>query len=120
MKHYVLSFLTCIVIAVLSLFPVNELHLENLTLGDKWAHALMYGGLTAVMIFDRNFKRPNFSLPLWLVAFPVLYGGIMELLQAYCTNGNRSGDWLDLIADTLGSILVYAITWLVVLLLKNK
>lgn len=120
MKHYVLTILTCVVIAVLSLSPVKELHLENMTLGDKWAHALMYGGLTAVMIFDKNFKRPVFSLPLWFVIFPVFYGGLMEVLQAYCTNGNRSGDWLDFVANTLGSVLVYALTWLAVLLLKNK
>lgn len=123
MKNYLLTILTCIVIAVLSLFPVKELHLENMSLSDKWAHFIMYGGLTAVVLFDKNFqnlKNRMISLPLWTVGFPILYGGIMELLQAYCTNGNRSGDWLDFIANSLGALIVYAIVWLLTLLVVNK
>lgn len=123
MKNYLLTIITCIVIAVLSLFPVKELHLENMSLSDKWAHFIMYGGLTAVVLFDKNFqnlKNRMISLPLWTVGFPILYGGIMELLQAYCTNGNRSGDWLDFIANSLGALIVYAIAWLLTLLVVNK
>jgi len=112
-----------LVIAVLSLFPVKELHLENMTLSDKWAHFIMYGGLTAVVLFDKNFtllKQGRVSFPLWTVGFPILYGGLMELLQAYCTNGNCSGDWLDFIANSLGAIIVYALAWLITLLIVNK
>ena len=28
-------------------------------------------------------------------------GGVIELVQAYCTT-NRSGEWLDFLADSLG------------------
>lgn len=103
--------------------PVNELHLENMELSDKWAHTLMYAGLTAVMLFDTNYeklKQGMVTLPLWLVIIPIAYGGLMELLQAYCTNGNRSGDWLDFIANSIGSILVYALAWLAVLIKIRK
>lgn len=123
MKQYIFTILTAIVIAVLSLMPVNELHLENMELSDKWAHTLMYAGLTAVMLFDTNYeklKQGMVSLPLWLVIIPIAYGGIMELLQAYCTNGNRSGDWLDFIANSIGTILVYALAWLAVLIKIRK
>lgn len=123
MKQYIFTILTAIVIAVLSLMPVNELHLETMELSDKWAHTLMYAGLTAVMLFDTNYeklKQGMVSLPLWLVIIPIAYGGIMELLQAYCTNGNRSGDWLDFIANSIGTILVYAIAWLAVLIKIRK
>lgn len=123
MKQYILTILTCVVIAVLSLFPIEELHLEHMTLSDKWAHFIMYGGLTAVMLFDMNYvkiKQGRVSLPLWLIIFPIAYGGIMEILQEYCTNGNRSGDWLDFLADSIGSVLVYALAWLTVLILWRK
>lgn len=123
MKNYILTTLTCVVIAVLSLFPINELHLENMNLSDKWAHFLMYGGLTAVILFDKNYtniKQGKVSLPLWIVGFPILYGGIMEILQEYCTNGNRSGDWLDFIANSIGSVLIYALAWLIVLLMVKR
>lgn len=122
MRNYIFTILTCIVIAVLSLFPVKELHLENMSLSDKTAHFIMYGGLTVVVLFDKNFqnlKNRMVSLPLWTVGFPILYGGLMELLQAYCTNGNRSGDWLDFIANSLGALIVYALAWLAVLLIVN-
>lgn len=123
MKQYIFTVLTCVVIAVLSLMPVQELHLENMELSDKWAHTLMYAGLTAVMLFDTNYeklKQGMVSLPLWLVIIPIAYGGLMEILQAYCTNGNRSGDWLDFIANSIGSVLVYALAWLAVLIKIRK
>ena len=32
-------------------------------------------------------------------------GGIIEIVQATCTGGNRSGDVLDWVADTIGVML---------------
>jgi hypothetical protein len=29
-------------------------------------------------------------------------GGLVELAQAYCTGGRRSGEWLDFLANSLG------------------
>ena len=36
----------------------------------------------------------------WLC--PILMSGLIELLQAYCTGGRRSGDWIDLAANATG------------------
>lgn len=36
-------------------------------------------------------------------------GGLIELLQAYCTGGRRSGEWLDLLADVVGAVLAMII-----------
>ena len=36
------------------------------------------------------------------IAAPIVASGIIELLQEYCTGGCRSGDWLDLAANSLG------------------
>jgi len=36
---------------------------------------------------------------------PVAMGGMVELAQAYCTAGHRSGDWLDFLANSLGVVL---------------
>ena len=117
MKTYLLTILCACVIAILSLMPVPELHLENMQLSDKWAHSLMYGGLTAAMLFDLNFTRLKnklkLSIPPIVCVFPIVYGGVMELLQAYCTNGNRSGDWLDFLANTLGTAFVFVLAVLV-------
>ena len=32
-------------------------------------------------------------------------GGMVELAQAYCTAGHRSGDWFDFLANSLGVVL---------------
>ena len=36
---------------------------------------------------------------------PLLMGGLIELAQATCTGGNRSGDWLDFAANSIGVVL---------------
>ena len=43
-------------------------------------------------------------------------GGLIELAQAYCTGGNRSGDWMDWIANSIGVMIGTAIGSLVVYL----
>ncbi len=34
---------------------------------------------------------------------PMAMGGVIELLQAYCTGGRRSGEWLDAAANCVGA-----------------
>ena len=53
---------------------------------------------------------------------PTLNGskGGIELLQAYCTNGNRSGEWLDFIADIIGCTIALAIGTLLVRFLSKQ
>jgi VanZ family protein len=42
----------------------------------------------------------------WLA--PLLMSGLLELLQANCTQ-NRNGEWLDFIANSIGCTLALAI-----------
>ena len=46
----------------------------------------------------------NHGWRLFLFAFlaPIAMGGLVELAQAYCTGGRRSGEWLDFLANSLG------------------
>ena len=32
-------------------------------------------------------------------------GGLIEIVQATCTGGNRSGEWMDFLADGIGVVL---------------
>lgn len=72
---------------------------------DKAAHFCMYGGLVSVLFFDLS--RVSRVLPgcvklfvfTWL--FPVLFGGIMELLQGYLTT-TRSAEWSDFLMNSAG------------------
>jgi len=136
MKKYPYTILITLVILILSLMPVPEMPLSQVRFIDKWTHILMYFGLTSAFWLDycrlnglRLFqKRALFFAPrglqvqqldsktsiTWALVYPILLGGLMELMQAYCTNGMRSGDWIDWIADAVGSIVGYGFCALLV------
>ena len=44
---------------------------------------------------------------MFLLAFlaPIVMSGLIELAQAHLTGGNRSGDWLDFLANSIGVVL---------------
>lgn len=42
---------------------------------------------------------------LWAFLAPVAMGGLVELAQAYCTGGRRSGEWFDFVANSVGVVL---------------
>lgn len=102
---YPLSCLTIMIIWILCLAPIPENPLSHVSLIDKWTHLVMYGGLCAVIWAEylRTHNRVNWK-KIWLLALlaPTLMGGLVEIIQATCTNGARSGEWLDFLADVVG------------------
>ena len=88
--------------------PVPETPLNNLTLFDKWVHISMYAVLCLVMWAEylRHHEKLN-KTRLFIGVFlaPLLMGGLIELAQANCTGGNRSGDWLDFAANSIGVVM---------------
>ena len=107
--RYPLSAALIVAIWVMCLTPwIPETPLNDVSLIDKWTHLVMYGTLTAVIWWEhlRQHPQPE-SRRLLLLAFlaPVAMGGMVELAQAYCTAGHRSGDWLDFLANSLGVVL---------------
>lgn len=119
---YPLSLLLTVIIWVLCFINVPETPLENITLMDKWTHIAMYLVLGIVIFWESNRKRKR-AMPsvqemkkakvvLWTFVLPALMGGLIEILQANCTGGRRSGDWLDFAADSIGAALALAICML--------
>lgn len=110
--HYPLSVLCIALIGVLSLTPFfPETPLDDVAFIDKWTHLVMYGGTCSVIWWEylRSHRRiDRLRLLLWAVAGMVMLGGLMELMQAYCTT-TRSGEWLDFWADSLGVLVGTAI-----------
>lgn len=108
-RHIIMAypFATCLILViwVVCLMPVPETPLNNLTLFDKWVHISMYAVLCLVMWAEylRQHEKLN-KTRLFIGAFlaPLLMGGLVELAQATCTGGNRSGDWLDFAANSIG------------------
>ena len=103
-RTYPLSIITIIVIWYLSFFTPPQTELNNVPFIDKIVHICMYGGLTMVIWFE-YLRLHKFIVWKKLITggiiLPIFMSGCIELLQAACTD-NRSGDWLDFLANSLG------------------
>ena len=111
-RKYPLSLLCILLIWVLSLTPfLPETPFDDVQFIDKWTHLVMYGGTCSVIWFEylRHHKVIEWQKVLLLAVLGmILLGGLMELLQAYCTT-TRSGEWFDFWADSLGVLLGNAV-----------
>ena len=114
LKRYPLSTTLIVVIWVLCLIPtVPETPLSSFSLIDKWTHLVMYGTLVAVIWWEYLRRHRTNSIGslnakrlfLWAFLAPVAMGGLVELAQAYCTAGRRSGEWFDFVANSVGVVL---------------
>lgn len=127
LKNYPLSAILIALIWILCLIDVPETPLSNLSLIDKWTHIAMYAGTCSVMWIEflRSRKKETSNTPATGKAFaclflaPVLMSGLLEILQATCTGGHRSGEWLDFLANTVGCTLPF-IVGIIYLLRKKK
>ena len=121
--EYIFAAIVAVAIFVLSVIPVPEdTSLSDIPLIDKWAHMLMYAGLSFAMWVDHVviIKRPlTPSFLLLMFIAPTLLGGLLELVQAYCTT-HRSGDWLDFAADAIGSFVMTLLCIFINKLWKEK
>lgn len=115
-QTYILSLLTAAFILYISVIHISSNPLPQVKSLDKIVHILMYLGLTTTMGIEylrgQSHSKPTrlkLLLP-WMIA--VVYGGVIELLQAYCTT-NRSGDWYDWMGNTLGATLSLIGLWLI-------
>ncbi|MBR3454526.1 MAG: VanZ family protein [Bacteroidaceae bacterium] len=118
LNAYKTSSLAYVLIFIASMVPVPDYEpLRRFDLADKWAHIVMYGVLSLCVWWDiyhvrrtldfdyKDLKRTTF--------YPIIFGGIMEIVQRYCTFGVRNGDWLDFIANTIGVALGFIIGFFV-------
>lgn len=104
---YPASCLCIAIIWVLCFCTPPHTPLDNVPLMDKWTHILMYAGTCSVIWVEHlRYRKRNIRLSfpiIWAWLAPILMSGAIELLQAYCTGGRRSGDWLDFLANAIGA-----------------
>ena len=78
---------------------------------DKVAHILMYAGFAYACLwgYRKQFVSNGLAYKkraiLLTVIISIAYGGLTEIMQETITLLRRSGDWRDLIADTIGTAL---------------
>lgn len=111
---------SCIIVIgtwILCFMTIPETPLSSVRFIDKWTHSLIYLvlGLSISLEYLRNTKQPSPKfIVVWVWLIPIIMGGLIEILQSYCTNGNRSGEWLDFFADAIGSTIAMLIGILLV------
>ena len=100
LKQYFYSFITLLTVLILSLAKTENLNsnnLFNIPHLDKLVHLSMYFGLTTIILIENKKKHK-----LFITLSTVILSGLIELIQQYLTN-YRSGDWLDLLSNSIGS-----------------
>lgn len=120
-KHILTKYpFSCIIVIgtwILCFMTIPETPLSSVRFIDKWTHSLIYLvlGLSISLEYLRNTKQPSPKfIIVWVWLMPIIMGGLIEVLQSYCTNGNRSGEWLDFFADAIGSTIAVLIGILLV------
>jgi len=98
-KRYPLTCILLVAIWVVCLIPVPDIKpLHGFNLLDKWTHFVMYGVFSFVWCYE--FKRISWHT----IVLPIVMGGMIELAQAYLTTC-RSGEWADLLANSIGVVI---------------
>jgi VanZ family protein len=88
-----------------TLFPADMIIKSELWSFDKLIHMVGFGGLTALIWL--HLKRTGSigrPLDIWALVLGIGAGTLIEILQ-YLMPLNRTAEWGDLFADTVGSIL---------------
>lgn len=106
-RFYPLTLLVVFAVTSLCLMPIEDPPLKDVPFIDKWTHMALFGGIASVVTLELTINR-RLSLR-WFAPFAAaLYGGAIELMQAYLTTC-RSGEWLDFAADSLGAFVVFPV-----------
>ena len=116
-KKYPVSLLIILTVIYLSFFKPPTTDLSNIPNIDKIVHVCMYLGMSGMLWLEFLRAHQKGDSPLWhawVGAFvcPVLFSGMVELLQEYCTP-YRGGDWLDFAANTTGALIASLIGYFV-------
>lgn len=112
-KHYPLTAISVLIIIILSVMPLpDEPPLGDVPFIDKWVHFVMYGGMACAVWIDyyrkAKDKRITLSVIFISIIYPIVLGGLLELVQAYLTT-YRSGDIIDFYADAVGGIIGFVV-----------
>lgn len=126
LKKYPISISLIVAVIYLSFFRPPTTDVPLFPNADKLVHFCMYAAISGMLWFEfiRNHRKYDEVLwHAWIGATlcPILMGGIIEILQQYCTD-YRGGDWLDFAANTCGVLTATLLCYFFLrpLMLKNK
>lgn len=106
------SFFTAGIIAYGCLLRKPLFTLPPIEDGDKWIHCLTFMLFTLVLLWDcQNAKIQAWKKWIVVITIPIVYGGLIELLQEHFFYP-RTGEWMDWLADCIGVIMA-VFTWII-------
>lgn len=112
LKKYNKTISILIIITILSLINTSKIQPKDIELiphFDKIIHFLMYFTLAFFFMFEYYLHhKKGITKISQILILPILWGGFMELMQ-YFTTSNRSADWWDMVANTLGIFIAYLV-----------
>lgn len=109
-RKYPVSLLIILAVVYLSFFkPPQTVVIEFIPGIDKVVHVCMYFGMSGMLWLEFMRAHKETCVPIWhawlgVWLCPVLFSGVVELLQACCTT-YRGGDWWDFAANVTGATL---------------
>lgn len=98
-----LAIIWTVLITVASLVSSNNIPKVSLLGNDKIVHFLFYFVFVVLWSFATVKSYLNIKYDLLIVAFAILYGIIIEVLQSVLTK-TREADLYDMFANSLGAI----------------
>ncbi|MCG1034942.1 VanZ family protein [Polaribacter sp. DS7-9] len=98
---FIVAITITIIIAYLSLMRMPKTEVISFGNSDKVYHLIAYFSLSISWLFSFYKKK---SIKLLIIISCVIYGIIIEVLQSILTE-YRTGDYKDILANTLGIVL---------------
>lgn len=114
MIKYLPTILVCTLVLILSVINIGVLPKTDVPSADKIVHAIMYFGITGMLMLNQTsyFRNQITKVQLYFAfLFSVGFGILMEIIQ--CFLPWRSGSIYDLIANTFGTIIAIIIMLIV-------
>lgn len=114
LKSYLLSILVSALLVYLSFFDPSGLKMPSIPHYDKWIHAVMYSGVSAVYWFEwlrahRNAGKMTMRGMLFCFIIPIIIGGLIEIVQEFFA-ATRGAEWMDFVSDIIGAAVGTAFT----------
>lgn len=114
MIKYLPTILVCTLVLILSVINIGVLPKTDVPSADKIVHAIMYFGITGMLMLNQTsyFRNQITKVQLYFAfLFSVGFGILMEIIQYFLPW--RSGSIYDLIANTFGTIIAIIIMLIV-------
>lgn len=104
-----LSVIWALIILVLCSMPgqyVPSVSLLEMLSFDKWVHAVMFFVLCALIFIHVKKQTEEKKKVILFLTIAILYGCSLEIMQGTLFS-NRSADWNDIIANSLGCLMAF-------------